>query len=187
MAAEVEASQSEMDASVAEQLKVEKRRLKILERNAKDAMNQPSALSTASAQMQSLAAGAGGRGKAYMIHEGQIVDPNLRVQMWRPDRIETCPCGEYRYALTMEFVGSNKVKEAMRPVIDTERGMVVQMAWQYAFADDGSCLIPEDLRRDEETVEHFGECRTALEEMTVPAWSDSPDMIVPRMKRSELA
>ncbi|MHC5034186.1 MAG: hypothetical protein ACYTFZ_04040 [Planctomycetota bacterium] len=86
------------------------------------------------------------------------VDPNMRAEMWRTDKILTCPCGAESYAETHCVVGEMDIMDAQHPKVDGEGNLVRQ---PYRFVLDpqtGQNAIPEELRLTPEKGDHFREC-----------------------------
>lgn len=92
------------------------------------------------------------------------VDATQKAWLWRRDVIDVCPCGQERYARTMEFQGSQNIDEAQYPVMSGDR--VVQLAWEHVES------MPEDLQRTEAKAEHFRACNEAHIEV-VPISADA--------------
>lgn len=93
-------------------------------------------------------------------------DPGVKRQLWRPDNVKQCACGEQKWAHVQEYVGEMAIVEALRPVIDSRTGRLVQMPHQNAYSEYdqvgrpilSSCLIPEELRHTPEKAAHAREC-----------------------------
>jgi len=94
----------------------------------------------------------------FDVETDRPIDPTMRAEMWRPDKIVTCPCGSHSYAESLTVVGEMDIMDAQHPKVDTEGRLMRQ---PYRFVIDpstGQQTVPEQLRRTDETVEHFRSC-----------------------------
>lgn len=98
----------------------------------------------------------------YDPETGKSFDPYMRAEMWRADKIQTCPCGSHQYAMTICVTGEPDIMDAQRPQIDAISKMVTRQP--YRFVTDpvtGECTIPEGLRLNDDIRAHFAACQAA--------------------------
>ncbi len=102
--------------------------------------------------------GNGTRMRFFNVDTDAEYDPRLRVEMWRPDKIITCPCGQESYAETHSIMGELNILDAQRPKV-TPKGEVYREPYRFmVHPQTGEDLIPVELQRTPEKVAHFVEC-----------------------------
>lgn len=90
--------------------------------------------------------------------DNQPIDAKMRAEMWRPDAVQSCPCGKAKYVTTRAVVGEQDIREAQQPVISV-KGAILQQPWRYAVhPDTGRNLVPESLRMTPDKRAHLEEC-----------------------------
>lgn len=94
----------------------------------------------------------------FDVETGENYDPGLRVEMWRPDKISVCPCGQEKYAETHTIRGELNILDAQRPKV-TPEGIVCRQPYRFVIhPQTGENSIPDELLRTPEKVAHFIKC-----------------------------
>ena len=89
-------------------------------------------------------------------------DPFVRAHMWRPDRIDSCHCGQVKFARIMQKVGERDIRDAQRPIVDPSSGRVLAQPHRFVVDPvDGSEILPAELFLTDEKRAHLLECKKA--------------------------
>ena len=103
-----------------------------------------------------------GRIRHFDVSTDATMNPKLTAEMWRPDALGSCPCGEVVYAKTVTIKGEQDIIDSQRPVMSTQSGELQRQA--HRFVEDpesGELLVPEGLRLNDEKRAHLRECVAA--------------------------
>ena len=98
----------------------------------------------------------------YDPETDEAFDPYVRALMWRPDRIDSCHCGEVQYARTMTKVGERDIRDAQRPIVDPSSGVVLTQPHRFVVdPQTGEEILPPALMLDDDKRAHLLACKLA--------------------------
>lgn len=96
----------------------------------------------------------------------RILNPHVTRHLWRADNVKQCACGQMKWAHVQEYKGERAITDALRPVVHSNTGQLIQQPHQDAYAEydqngrpiKSSCKIPNDLQMTPEKAAHAKVC-----------------------------